>query len=561
MKKLTIDRSLRTDLFGHGTQAALPSPERERQPGILKKKVSFDASTVGGSSSSSNTGQPNGASEDTSATPSPQEQGLLRSPQPQPPNQSNGVSTRADSEPVRGNELAIVPEDDSLEVSDHRPAHLAKPQSKDDPKPGAYWMKPTKEQIQKLSKEDRQHLKGFSVGRYGCGKVEFNQPVDINSVNLNDIYETVVLIVVRSVTVYPDGARKPPRGKGLNVPSTISLENSWPRQRDQRTPLDDKSGLRFNKHVDRLRKVANTEFVDYERDTGTWIFKVAHFTTYSFDYDEEASEGDSLHLNDSFAMEAPETPTPTSRQGQPKSTLKIPDQVQPILHMLDDMKDQETSVPSANGFGRIVSTAQTLPGSFDELALSYEDSESRKIVDDDNEDDLISERGNLSSSTSVSAEDEPRDIEDQNADVEAGPLVVSDDHADLDMQMDMAGAYPDQGEKQDEDAVIVPMSHVSGDWTLDLLQTMGSNKRDRQQLRAEGRLVGNDKAEEDLEDERSAKRQKPIFATSIDLMNSLFGLSPIGTEQGKGALKHQGGGGGHPAKEQNVSRAVGVAKV
>ena len=71
LKRLTIDRSLRTDLFtgAKDGSGALPSPEKERQPSILKKKVSFDASTVGGKGEQQNGGPINGSIENEQPEP------------------------------------------------------------------------------------------------------------------------------------------------------------------------------------------------------------------------------------------------------------------------------------------------------------------------------------------------------------------------------------------------------------------------------------------------------------------------------------------------------------
>ena len=88
----------------------------------------------------------------------------------------------------------------------------------------------------------------------------------------------------------PNSAKKPPRGKGLNVPSTISLQNSWPRGKDKRTPVGEKTGPRLKKHIDRLQKVPNTKFVNYEKDTGVWTFQVDHFTTYALDLDDDETD-------------------------------------------------------------------------------------------------------------------------------------------------------------------------------------------------------------------------------------------------------------------------------
>ena len=309
LKRLTIDRSLRTpDLFGDkGALPALPSPENSdlsKQPSILKKKVSFDASTVGGNGEKltdqvNGVNGVNGVDLTTSATPSAEEQGFLRTPSRGQGRltgvKANGVAPQPEMEQVRGNELAVVHEDKSpgsLGTSNAR-APFQVPQ--DDQQPGAYWMKPSENELQKLPKDQRKQIQNFSVGREGCGRVEFNTAVDLSFTDLKDIYGNIVLVELRSLTVYPDQTKKPALGKGLNVPSTIYLANSWPRQKDRRTLLLEKSGPRFNKHVDRLRKVGGTDFVRYEKDTGIWVFRVPHFRTYGFDYeDEAASEGESL---------------------------------------------------------------------------------------------------------------------------------------------------------------------------------------------------------------------------------------------------------------------------
>ena len=156
MKRLTIDRSLRTDLFSgaKGSPAALPSPEKERQPSILKKKVSFDASTVGGNGGQQ--GVQNGVSENEQANqPTAEQQGFLRSPRTPGRPKSTPLTSQPEMEHVRGNELAIVHEDASPDATTTNGRSTAAPQSQEDQKAGQYWMKPPKEELQKLSKDQR----------------------------------------------------------------------------------------------------------------------------------------------------------------------------------------------------------------------------------------------------------------------------------------------------------------------------------------------------------------------------------------------------------------------
>ncbi|KAG8531067.1 uncharacterized protein KY384_004424 [Bacidia gigantensis] len=527
MKKLTIDRSLRTDLFGDkGNSAALPSPEKERQSGILKKKVSFDASTVGGNGEQTNgvyvNGAVNGSSSNT-AGPSTDDQGIPQTPRSQSKPKSNAAPQQLEMEQVRGNELAIVPEDEAPEAASAAPQRASVPKPQEDQEPGAYWMKPTKEQIQKMSKEQRSEISGFVVGRQGCGKVEFNKPVDLSNINLNDIFDNIVVIVVRTLTVYPETTQKPPLGKGLNVPSTLYLENSWPRQRDRVLPRYEKNGRHFDKHVERLRRVGDTTFVRYERDTGTWIFKVPHFTTYGFDYEDDTSDNESLHLNDSVMTEPPETPTPKSRTAS-GPTPKLPKASQHAPTKMKRAFQPDEAAEPING--------RYLPGAFEDVALNDMDGLNVEMEEIDDEEFLSDERS--AASPSESGGDEPSDIEITEGEINGQSVGVRDENQDL----EMAGTFPelekDQPDLGGEKAVL----DVSGDWAYDLQQTIRPRKQDRQALRtAQTQQVKDKNVQTSSITDASAR---PAFATSIDLMNSLFGQSPPKGEKPFGSLGQKG---------------------
>ena len=119
----------------------------------------------------------------------------------------------------KGGELAAVPEDRESEAvfSKKKTADAAKP----DPRPGDYWMKPSRGELSKMSRDKLQNFRNFEVGRIGCGKVVFNDPVDLTDnkhIPLDDLYENIIEVRLRSVTVYPDASKKPKQGLGLNVP-------------------------------------------------------------------------------------------------------------------------------------------------------------------------------------------------------------------------------------------------------------------------------------------------------------------------------------------------------
>ncbi len=547
LKKLTIDRSLRSDLFGSqvvGPSSNLEKVDQARQPGILKKKVSFDASAIGGdgndqTSNGSDTIN-DSANEDghKHATPSAQEQGFLRSSSRgslrlMSPN-SNGVLSHSEMESIKGNELAIVHEDDSPETTALATHGSDSQTPQADPQPGRYWMKPSKEELSKLSKDELKHVEGFSVGRDGCGHVEFDEPVDLTLTSLDDIYEKIALIELRSLTVYPDSTKKPPVGQGMNVPSTIFLENSWPRQKDRKTPSHEKSGPRFNKHVDRLRKVTGTEFVRYEKDTGTWVFKVPHFTTYSLEYDDTWSEGDSLET--SALGRKSETPTPKTR-GSTVGYKQVDDSLGQNSSVCFNERSPASSSPDDTFQFR---KKNVLPGAFNHGKI-FGDNDVAEDVEQ-LEDSFYGE--DIAGSASDGSADEPEEVQNGNMGTHDESLVIQDD------EMDMAGSFP-HGNLEDLELNIkggfsVPQSilkvdergqirydtpvkfklNPSSDWAEQLQRTVSPRKQDRQVLRQVQdsiRDVHQDDFEHPPENKGKGSGAEKSLATSIDLMNSLFG--------------------------------------
>ena len=533
LKKLTINRSLRTDLFGSQAVAALPSSDRSdqsRQPSILKKKVSFDSGTLGGSngdeagSNGTANGSSNGSEDHSSAN--PQEQGYTRSSTRN--GRQNGARSAAapaeqDMEAVKGNELAIVPEDGSPEVLNTTNGGSPAPNDQTDPKLGAYYMRPSREDLRRMHRDDLKKVSGFAVGRENYGEVVFNEPVDLTSIDLDNVYDKIVIITIRSVTVYPDQHQKPLPGKGLNVPATISLHNSWPKLRDKVTPSYEKSGPKFNKHVARLKKVAETEFIDYDKDTGVWTFRVPHFTTYKLEYDdEETSEVDPLQS--SLLSEAPSTPTPRSR-----STPRQRQQVQESSMLSEDPSQLSSALDDTFDFRNM----RMLPGAF----------EGKPAFDDDQEMEEVQENGQSfldsgsARSPSDSGVDEPGDLREELNHFEDRSLMVQDD------DMEMIGAFPStDDERRYTEGVAQPKSilkasqmslgtptrlivNMGDDWAEQLQKTVSPKKQDRHALRKSQLQLfkENDGGQEETLIAEAPTRDASGFATSIDLMNSLFG--------------------------------------
>lgn len=559
LKRLNIDRSLRTDLFGNDGVAALSSPDKNdqsKQPGILKKKVSFDSNTVGGNENFQSAASTNGGTNNdtgNSSQPSAQEQGFLRSSSRSSSRfgaaKTNGTSSQPEMEQVKGNELAIVHEDGPAEETVPSNGALVRT-SMEDPQPGQYFMRPSKAEIDKMTREEKSKVVDFQVGREGCGYVVFDEPVDLNSVPLDDMFEGLAQITLRSLTIYPDSSKKPAIGKGLNVPSVIYLENSWPRQKDRRTPLYEKTGPKFQRHLEKLRKVRGTEFMSYNADTGVWAFKVEHFTTYGLDYDDAASEGETLQTT-SRSSEA-DTPTQKRRSLDSDNDSSRLTSLQGSAASMEPPSHGSSSPDDTFEFRR----QRLLPGAFDDSAAIY--------VDEDMEDTDINEVSflgdGLAATPSESGADEPSEIEEDTEQFEDRSITIRDE------SQEMAGSFPplDLDESTSltiDDPFMLKSSlkgsqyslgtpkrlelGVIGDWADELQRTISPRKQDRQALRDNQAHERSSTATDREATPRvmigSVNAGKDL-ATSIDLMNSIFGKeqarkSKIGLKQsskGKG---------------------------
>lgn len=510
LKRLHIDRSLRTDLFSPpSSQPAITNGEETPQASKLKKRVSFNSQALGG--------QPNGEVDDSVVTvdfpavePSPEELGFLRSSKHAKVNGINETNAVAlgerdtDIEQVRGNELAVVPEDCEHNFTT---ASGALPRDKvpdRDPAPGQYYMSPTRAAIGKMTREQQKQVTGFTVGRRECGSVTFDRPVDLTGIALESIFDKLVKISLRSITVYPDDTDKPPQGKGLNVPSTLRIENSWPRGRDKKTPSPLTSGPLFDKHVERLRRVTNTEFVDYEKSTGTWVFRVPHFTTYGFDYDDEGES-----FNQSQLSAPPDTPTPKNQTPTQYSTY---DSTVSIDESVDELASLEDDTFEFKKRKLVPEDSLGYRGAPKEDTDMIEDTESFL---DQGSTGSASERDAVEGSSAEDSEEES--VGEDGIDM-AGSFPVADhpvgrSFTGIQGQVHKPLLPPDTPSKNFLD--------LNGNWAEQLQRTISPRKQNREALREiQGNVYTNRQVETD-EKQRSVYPKESI-TTSIDLMNSLF---------------------------------------
>ncbi|KAK0124253.1 hypothetical protein ONS95_009226 [Cadophora gregata] len=518
VKKLTISRGLRHDLFSPPTPQAPSAP-----PSALKKRVSFGADVNGNGSSGSGSSSPlkqvtsNEASSDTAAVVNGKKQ--------------TGPSTPPEMSqlPNSNNQLAIVREEEVALVQSK-----TQTDEEDEPILGEYWMKPSKEELEKLNPSQRSKVSNFVVGRHNTGVIHFDAPVDLSNINLDDILGNIVVLTIRSATVYADAAKKPPPGKGLNQPSTITLDHSWARKKDRN------SARGLQKHKQRLAKVDGTHFLDFDNDTGIWKFTVDHYTTYGVpDEDEDDEIEDVSEFGQSTLSAPPDTPTPKNRTPKP---ARLDESFASDSQMTYTESDPEDTFEFRK--------KKILPGAFDDQEL-YEDESMDGEYDEQNQESFLDERS--VGSQSENGVEEPMDQDGEYQDDESVSIV----------DQEMAGSYPDAdntaelGSSQEgEDESVDGMMETPGavlrarmralkssetpsknkfsagdDWANALQATISPQKQDRALLKSLIDIQGND-GRPDSEPTPIPKRvisDGRGFATSIDLMNSLFGQtrSPV----------------------------------
>ena len=547
MKKLTIDRTLRTDLFANSALQALPSAERAepKNGSSLRKRVSFDAGATSdnnngdgagpsGPSGSSgavrtNENSMNGALDgELSPTPTAEEQGYLRSSSRV--NLFNGKvnggrrsqgSLNPEMSQVQGNELAIVHEDDSFEPSRENRVPL-KDKDLSDPIPGDYWCAPPMGELRRMNPRQLKNIQDFAIGRDGCGQCLFLRPVDLSSIDLNKLFGGIADINIRSLTIYPNNAYKPPAGGGLNVPARITLQNSWPRSRDRKQPLCETSGPAFEKHLKRLRMVHDAKFIKYDKDNGEWTFEVPHFTTYALDYDDEME----TDAQDSSALSNLQSVSPTPTRGKTSRVGSTPGPSQAeTAHssMLNESPEQPSSEPEDT----FEFKKRRLPGGFDDLSNFEVDGPEVEMVENGQ-----SFLGQRSAALTPDIEDEPSEMQ-RNETVDDRSLIVQEDNQEDDATVpDMVGSFPEEAALKsilkngnyDDQTPRKAKLVLENDWTEQLQKTISPRKRDRQALRESQHLMFSGHMDEVANHvSKQPKLDTGEITTSIDLMKSLFG--------------------------------------
>nr|OQO26906.1 hypothetical protein B0A51_07353 [Rachicladosporium sp. CCFEE 5018] len=579
MRRLKIDRNVRSDLFGPTPSAApqatpnsteeptypdLECQERDTQRGGPRKSVSFDNNGATDQSSSGNSGALVIRQDDDETTPT-------STPAPVAPPASRQNSSRVLS--------SVVEEGSATKPAASKQSAGTK--SKPDPKvkipPGDYWTQPSMKTIRSMSRQQLSAVKDFKIGRANVGVILFNpgKTVDLSAVPLDDLLPdeeqgkmAIVRLIPRNATVYlePFDNIKPPIGQGLNVPSTIHLEQSWPRsaKRSQGARPDAIAASReLSAHKMRLSKVGGTTLKDYDPDTGVWTFTVPHYTSYGLDSDDEDDDDEDMGELDlqvripTSMQSAPNTHTTASSTSRmDTSGLSEPPATAPSAERDDSEADSELAAQEEDTFEFKLakrsqqSNAVAVPGGFDDgnslldTELSHAD-ESVQGINDKSEPVTDRPIGGAVQPPS------PNTLEKYHS-----SMLLDSDEDEVDaIDQDLPGSFlaaepkaPKSILKTRTTAFASPDRVAEMTWEDQLLRTISPKKRDRQALRdmQAGFAAGN---ADDLAEE------SPFKKTLLD--RSQFGQSYLATKSAKKSGDNLGNS--TMSVDNKMGRSVGFA--
>ncbi|KAK6434391.1 hypothetical protein LTR95_009428, partial [Oleoguttula sp. CCFEE 5521] len=514
MRRLKIDRNVRSDLFGPTPPAApqatststeeptypdLERQDRDTQRGGPRKSVSFDNNGAADQNSSGTSGAIVVREDDDEMTPT-------STPAPAAPPASRQNSSRV---------LSSVVEEGSATkptTSKQGPGTKSKPDPRVKLPPGDYWTQPSMNAIRSMSRQQLSAVKDFKIGRANVGVILFNpgKTVDLSAVPLDDLLPDeeqaklgIVRLIPRNATVYiePYDTIKPPMGQGLNVPSTIHLEQSWPRsaKRSHGARPDAIAAEReLSAHKLRLSKVGGTTLRDYDPDTGVWTFTVPHYTSYGLDSDDEDDDDENMGDLDlqvripTSMQSAPNTHTGASSTSRmDTSGLSEPPATAASAQRDDSEADSDLAAQEEDTFEfKLAKRSQqsnvvAVPGGFDDgdslltTELPHADDSVQEI---DNESESVADR-HIGGAVQPPS---PNTLEKYNS-----SMLLESDEDEVDaIDQELPGAFlaaepraPKSILKTRATAFASPDRVAEMTWEDQLLRTISPKKRDRQALR------------------------------------------------------------------------------
>lgn len=174
--------------------------------------------------------------------------------------------------------------------------------------------------LSQMDQRALEHVSGFRVeGRHGS--IAWTEPVDLYTDRAWERLHELIQIEQNEVSVYPNGS--PPVGTGLNHPARIELHGVVALDRNGRPTSDENVARKYERML--KQSVTNStggRHLDWNKDTGVWVFLVTHFSKIGadmslFDLDSDSDDDVVLPPVDSPMEQEPEpaaSPSESMRQ-------------------------------------------------------------------------------------------------------------------------------------------------------------------------------------------------------------------------------------------------------
>uniref|UniRef100_UPI00358FCD80 nuclear pore complex protein Nup98-Nup96 isoform X3 n=1 Tax=Myxine glutinosa TaxID=7769 RepID=UPI00358FCD80 len=162
-----------------------------------------------------------------------------------------------------------------------------------------YYTAPSLDKLAQLTNDDGDCIvSNFTIGREGYGSILFPGEMNVRGLDL----DALVQIRRKEVIVYPNDDNKPILGTGLNRRAEVTLLGVWPVDKTTGMVIKNPerlSTMGYQRRLERVSLCQGTRFLDYQPETGSWIFEVSHFSKYGLpghedDVDDEHLPGNGI---------------------------------------------------------------------------------------------------------------------------------------------------------------------------------------------------------------------------------------------------------------------------
>ncbi|KAJ3079296.1 hypothetical protein HK102_003875, partial [Quaeritorhiza haematococci] len=270
---------------------------------------------------------------------------------------------------------------------------------------------PTMQELISMTDDELRNVEDFSVTLPGVGTVKFLETVDLlaasptgDRTGLPQIPGKVIIFQPKVLTVYPDETKKPPVGMGVNVPAEVYLEGCWPIDKATRKPILDPSDPRYDRHLQKLEEMPETQYIGFHPSTGTWRFRVEHFSRYGLMEDDE-EEGQAGHAAAGRGAASTGRPQYNLEEGSTEEELDeydediVEEEIDEEEIYEDDEDDEDATYIEQDSFANVRQARVALP------ARRVRDLREAVNVADDEDAEEVDEEEPVESSEEVDTEE------------------------------------------------------------------------------------------------------------------------------------------------------------